>query len=709
MYNPSAQPFVRFSFAFAIGIALQDQILSDFDPTWLFYSSVIVCALAALYIHTTVEYVWVSGALILSSLVVMGMEAAYVHNEMSAKTHFSKQTPHPFFIGTITNLPELTASKTKCIFQVEQIVGIDKNILPATGALQLFLPKDSLRNKYQFGDRMIIRCTPNRLAPPLNPDAFDYAAYMHSQNVHYQAFIKPDSAIVLEHDQGSAIWAATYRARERVLLTLAKHFTDPAELGVAEALLVGYKGHLPDELQNAYIETGSMHILAVSGAHVGIIFLGMMFLLRKIPIRHRHWRLVETLILLASIWGFAFLAGMGASIARATVMFSFFLVGRAFRLDYEGYNIIAASAFFLLLYEPFMLFQVSFQLSFLAVLGMMLFYPPLYKLSPLMPKWLDYFWQIFLFGLAAQLGTLPLSLYYFHQFPLYFWLSGLIVVPVASVYMYSAAVLLLVEAVMPALGTLIATPIIWMVKLMNATIYGIQKIPFALIDGIWLRWWEVLVLALATAFIAIQLYKPKGVYLVGISACLCAVSLSHLAKVVLQSQENQIVLYHTGSSKMMLMDVFGGHHLIASGTVGVEGSKAEKFAAGAHRMAMGNKTPDQYVSPQNFKRDEQVQFGQFLHQIGPCLQFGESSFAVLNQAYSFQPNGKRIALEGLIIDTDSEISVELCLAVFSPKVVILSQSVRRKALEEWQRLSAEHHIEVHAIAREGAWVWPKSI
>jgi competence protein ComEC len=697
MFNPSAYPFFRLCFALAIGIFVQDQLVPSFDPTLYFYIAVVACALASLYIHRNVATVWVSGLVVLLSLMVFGMQLTHQAHEVSGNAnHFTKLPASQVYAGIVQDLPEPTKNGYKFRLRVQQTIYPDQTPITASGNLQIYVKTDSLGSFPQYGDLLLVKCTPAQIGKPLNPDAFDFAQYMHTQNVHYQAFTKQDSVVVVANDRGNIFWKYTYASRAKVLGVLAKHFKDPAELGVAEALLVGYKGHLPDELQNAYIETGSMHILAVSGAHVGIIFLGMVMVLRRIHIRHRYWRLIETCLILFSIWAFAFLAGMGPSIARATVMFTFFLIARAFRLDYEGYNIIAASAFCLLLYEPLMLFQVSFQLSYLAVLGMMLFYGPLYKRSPLMPKWLDYFWQIFLLGIAAQLGTLPLSLLYFNQFPTYFWLSGLIVVPIASLYMYAAAVLILVEWIVPALSTLVATPILWMVKAMNYTIYALQNLPGALLDGIWFRWWDVVIMGCMVAVFALYMQRPKGKLLLQLAAGTFLLSASHFIKTFIQRDQIEVVIYHTGSSRALYCDLVRGHSRATYADTLVTETTA-RFAARAHRMSLGVHAKDQCTQAQTVCTNGKV----VAQQAGPLVQFGNQTFAILDQPYQFKPTGQTIEVETLVINTDQEI--EQVLQVFRPKTLVIGQSVRRRAAEKWAIIAQNQSIAVHTVASLGAW------
>lgn len=698
--NPSAYPAVRLCLAFAAGIVLQDCVFPQFDPSYLFYISLPFCAFAGMYIHKGLNTVWLSGMAILLTTIIAGMKATHAHNELTgSKVHFM-HTEQPYAIkALVSDKPEQTASGYKFKLKVTTTLSSQAQAQMASGNLQVYLKTTNADSVPKYGDELLVRCSPKCINGALNPDAFDFSQYMHTQNVHFQVFTRPDSVVMIGHGKGNLFWDLAYQMRDRILNTLAKYFTDTADLGVAEALLVGYKGHLPDELQNAYIETGSMHVLAVSGAHVGIIFMGIVLFLKQLRLRGKLWRRAELFIILACIWGFAFLAGMGPSIARATVMFTFYLIAKQFRLDYEGYNVLAASALCLLVYDPFMLFQVSFQLSYLAVLGMMVFYPTLYKLSPILPKWIDFFWKIFLLGIAAQLGTLPLSLMYFGQFPTYFWLSGLVVVPVATIYMFAAVSLIIVDQILPLAAWWLAQPIIWMVKAMNYSIYLMQKLPGALIDGVWLRWWDVCFFGSIVFLMALQFHYPKGWKIVGMSLALLGLSVSSLTKTMIRSSQNEVIVYHTGNTKTLLVDLIDGHQRVSLNQ-GIVSVKVTDFSAKNHRAALGLDLKDEAVllSENNNLLPKQTSVSL------PFIQFGKRTYAIINSAYQFHHLGKTIPVDALILDQKVRLSPEDAFKLFQPKTVVLCQNLSRKTITIWTEYCVANNIELHAIGRTGAWL-----
>ena len=175
----------------------------------------------------------------------------------------------------------------------------------------------------------------------------------------FSVLYSPDSLTLISSGHGNILWAQAYACRDKLLVLLQQHFPTQDEYAVASALLLGYQDDLSDELRTAYAETGSMHALAVSGSHVGMLYIGLLFLTQRLRLRGR-WRLLETVFILLVIWGFTLLTGATASVLRASVMFTTYMLGKAFWRNASAWNVMPASAFVLLLYNPCFLFDAGF-------------------------------------------------------------------------------------------------------------------------------------------------------------------------------------------------------------------------------------------------------------------------------------------------------------------------------------------------------------
>jgi len=278
----------------------------------------------------------------------------------------------------------------------------------------------------------------------------------------------------------------------------------PNEYAVAAALVLGKRDAISQELRNAFAETGAVHVLAVSGLHVGFVLGALQLLLGWGFWRKPRWRWLRLSLILLGIWLFALLTGLAPSVLRAATMFSFLAIGSHLQRKGSTYNALAASAFLLLLINPQLLWNIGFQLSYLAVLGILFFQPRIERSVYFSHQVARKGWTLLSVAIAAQLTTFPLSLYYFHQFPVYFLLTGLFVVLLAAGILYLAMALLLLSWWTGA-ATLLAKGLYWLLFLNNALIFGVQSLPFGLVRAIWISGAVVIVLYAILFFLARQL------------------------------------------------------------------------------------------------------------------------------------------------------------------------------------------------------------
>jgi competence protein ComEC len=294
-----------------------------------------------------------------------------------------------------------------------------------------------------------------------------------------------------------------------------------------------------------------MHLLAVSGMHVGLLYGALIFLFQFQMSGSRTWSYLRTSILFVSVWGFTLLTGAGASMLRAAAMFSLFYVGRALHRSTDMYHIWAISAFLLLLWNPYQLFDVGFQLSYLAVLGIIFYYSKIYKRLYFKSKILKYAWQTIAIGLAAQLTTLPISLYYFGQFPIYFWLSGLLAIPISTIALYLGIVLLLTDPFLPYFSPMIGKLLQISINWMNGSIRLVQHLPAAVHSVSWVTGIVVVMLygILICWTIAIQRRRLNWV-LYGMFLT-CVIAANYAFQAWSNYQYRGIIVYHSGRNTLI--------------------------------------------------------------------------------------------------------------------------------------------------------------
>ncbi len=320
-----------------------------------------------------------------------------------------------------------------------------------------------------------------------NPGAFNYAAYLRGKRIYQSIYAKSGDWAVFRQEGSGLPGRWLMRCRRYCLDRLGTALPGEIEYAIGAALLLGNREKMDNEVRDIFSHTGAMHILAVSGLHVGMIAWCLGKLLQWVPTRGR-WS--KGVVQVTGIWAYALLCGLGASVVRAAVMFSWFTLGKALGRPVNIWNTLGGSAFILLLTEPLWIFDIGFQLSFMAVAGIVLFEPAIYRALYFRSRPMDYLWKLTAVGLAAQLATAPMGIYYFHQFPLLFWLSGWVAVPLGALCQALGA-LYIILAQVPWLGPGTGDLLNLGIKAMYWGIYWIDQVPGACIKGLWLSEWGV--------------------------------------------------------------------------------------------------------------------------------------------------------------------------------------------------------------------------
>ncbi|HJW16041.1 MAG TPA: ComEC/Rec2 family competence protein, partial [Flavisolibacter sp.] len=301
------------------------------------------------------------------------------------------------------------------------------------------------------------------------------------QGITHQAYLTAPDFVLVRQTQ-SAFQAFIYNSREWIVRILKKYIPGEKEQGLASALLIGYKIDLDKSLVQSYTNTGVVHIIAISGLHLGLIYWLLLLVTQPLA-KTKKTKWLRLLIILSSLWLFSILSGAQPSVMRSVVMFSFLAVGEIISRRSNVYNNLALSAFVLLCYDPFWLWDAGFQLSYAAVLSIIAFYKPIYNWFFFTNKGVDFFWKLVAVTLAAQLLTLPVSIYHFHQLPLLFLFTNIVAVPLSSVILLGEIFLCAFFFIQPlanATGKLLNLLISWM----NSYIEQWDQMPFALWNGL---------------------------------------------------------------------------------------------------------------------------------------------------------------------------------------------------------------------------------
>ena len=493
----------------------------------------------------------------------MGGALVQSKNQFNHKNHFinsSKyfKTNHDFLI----KLNDPIKIKKEKVTVTGEIVGYIKNRLqyPLTGKVLVHLALDSNSNKLLPGDFIEVNSILNSIHSLGNPNEFDYSKYLKNKQIVAQFFLTSNTRWN-KYKSSFPLNRYSTIIRNRCLDIFKRSGLQSNNLFIASALTFGYKNDLNTFVKNIFSRTGAMHVLAVSGLHVGIIFLivNSMISLLKIPFRY-DW--LGHFFILLIIWSYALITGLSPSILRATTMMSFFIIARVFNKHTSIYNVLFSSVFFLLFVNPFLIIDVGFQLSILAVFGILFFYPKIYNLINVKHYILKKIWAISSVSLAAQLTTFPISIFYFHQFPNLFLLSNIFVIPLVFI-------LLIVGLFTIVLSFNNSILILWgkffsfLLSVLMSFLTTIESISFSTTKGLFISAEETLLAYLAILFMV--LYHKKRYFFLKItcfSIVFLLICLDLKEDYTIQNQK-KVVIYNIPNHFALDLMAGNNHYFIA--------------------------------------------------------------------------------------------------------------------------------------------------
>ncbi|MDW7690618.1 ComEC/Rec2 family competence protein [Flammeovirgaceae bacterium SG7u.111] len=525
---------------------------------------------------------WLVGSVGLSLVFLFGYVFCELKNPLSSSEHFLHSTENTkFFVGEITSEVTEKGKTRRFVLSLEK-VQVSEGWKDTRGQVQVYVAlTDS--TKLAYSDKLLFKGFPREVSAPLNPAEFDYKSYLARQGIFHQHYAPENSFRLVAHGEMDFLGFA-YQMRRKCEAVFREYIPDKASQEIVVALILGIKEGLDNEIKDAYSGAGAMHVLAVSGLHVGIIFQVLSWLLSGLR-RKKRGKLLFAFLILASLWFYAMLTGLSPSVMRAVTMFSLVVVGQAFSRRTNIYNTLSVAAFILLCYDPMMLTQVGFQLSFAAVFGIVFFHPKFYDLLEFDSKILDAVWSITCVSLAAQLATGPISMFYFHQFPSYFWLANLIVIPAAAVILYAGLSLLALSFV-PMLASGIGFLLSYFVFGLNFLIDWIFHLPFSQITQIHLTGAELVLLYALVFLVGLFWVSYKFRWLIGLSAVTLLLSSLSLGSAYAVREQKVLVFYAINKHSAIGMLEGEKAALIADGKL-LSDEKAKSFHIAPHLLEKG--------------------------------------------------------------------------------------------------------------------------
>jgi len=436
----------------------------------LFIVSILIIFLGFLLVKKTHRNSIFFGIVTLLTVICLGVLSVSLWNPKNQKDNYAHQNTQKAHLWKV-KIHEVLKSNAFSDRYIGNVLSVNNQ--KASGKLILNSSRDDVSDKFLVDDELFFYGKLSEIKPPLNPHQFDYKSYLSDLGIFHQLQLDTTNHFTSKHSS-KTVYGLAASLRNKIISKLQKANFGKEELSIIQALLLGQRNDISQETYNNYKNAGAVHILAVSGLHIGILLLLLQFLLSPLE-RLPKGKTIKLTVIVLLLWCFALLAGFSASVVRAVTMFSFVAYALYLNRPSNTFNILALSMFAILLaINPILLFQVGFQMSYVAVFAIVWIYPMLQRLwfpkNPILKK----IWQLLSVSVAAQLGVLPISLFYFHQFPALFFVSNLLIVPALGLIL-GMGILSIILALLDGLPNWVMEFYNSLIRLMNSIIEWVAQ------------------------------------------------------------------------------------------------------------------------------------------------------------------------------------------------------------------------------------------
>lgn len=616
------------------------------------------------------------GAMAFFAMICIGILTVNLHNQKHFPNHYSNyifkdtDTLHTIHLRVIEVLkPGNFYDK-----YVIEILKVDGKL--ATGKSLLNVKRDTLSKSLNVDENYIIRTAFKNLIPPLNPGQFDYKSYLRKKYIYHQLFVEHNALFQLKSNI-TTIFGIANSIRAHINSKLKLYSFNKDELAIINALLLGQRQDISEEVYTSYTNAGAIHILAISGLHIGIILIILNFIFKPIE-RVKNGKLIKACILIFILWSFAIIAGLSASVTRAVTMFSIVTLGLNLNRPTNIYNTLAISIMVLLLFKPLFLFDVGFQLSYLAVFAIVIIDPVFYKLWQ--PKnWLaDKYWHTITITFAAQFGIIPISLYYFHQFPGLFFLSNLVIIPLLGIVL-GFGILVILLAVLNMLPNVLAQAFGKIIGWMNDFVgwvahqeqFLFKDIPFSIIHVLA---FYLLFISLFTLYFR-KNFKSLRLFLLALIVVQCVFIFSEYKK-----PNRQFIVFHKSRYSLI-------------------GNVTNNSIAIAHDFDSVTKSTNNII--RDYKVEHHIKHSKE-DSIKPIYLLNKKKLLIIDSLGAY--NVQRFQPEYVLLRQSPKINLTRLIDSLKPQHIIADGSNYKTYIERWEAICSNKKLPFHQTSKKGAFI-----
>jgi len=613
---------------------------------------------------------------ILTFFVFFGIGVASItfHNDLNTKNHYTSFVLDDNPERAILKITSILKSNTYYDKYEASVLNI--NDIQVQGKILVNIKRDSTQKRLHIDDKLFVKTEFQSIQNPKNPYQFNYKKYLEKQHIYRQITVSSKAVFMLQSNKNS-LKGYAHLLRVKINQGLQKNGFEGDELAIINALLLGQRQEMSKDLIENYSKAGALHILAVSGLHVGIILILITFLLKPFE-RFKNGKNIKLIITIFLLWTFAFIAGMSASVVRAVAMFTALSIGLAVNRKNSVYKNLIISLFFLLLFNPYYLFQVGFQLSYVAVFCIVWLQPIIARCWK--PKWkfANYFWQLFTVSLAAQIGVLPLSIYYFHQFPGLFFVANLAIIPILG-FVLAMGILIIILSLIGVTPSFLSTMYQKIIALMNQLISWVAQQESFLFQEISLSFILMLAVYILTVF-SFRWIQHKTVHNLKYTLC---------AFILIQG----IFIYEKYNARAINEFVVFNR------------SKASALAIKENGKIWLHKT-------RNFDKNETVlksyKVGSanngihVIDSIKNIYEINAKKLLVVDSMGVYKLN--LLKPEYVLLSQSPKINLERLISELNPKVIIADASNYKSYVKRWHQTCLNSNIRFHHTVQNGAFL-----
>ena len=547
------------------------------------------------------------------------------------------------------------------------------NQRPASGKLLLIVSRDSLLTPLSPDELALVYSPIKEIPAPLNPYQFDYSKYMKSLGVYGQLRISAQ-AILKTHPGSKTLLGMAQNLRANIVAKLEKTKLKTDERAIIQALVLGEKKDIDQALYQQYAAAGAVHILAVSGLHVGILYVILAFLLQPLA-RFKFGLYASSIVIVLLLWGFALLSGLSPSVSRAVTMFSFFAIAKLFDRETNSINTLFLSFFTLLLINPMWLFHVGFQLSYMAVFFILWLFPVFQKVGYSKNRAVRKTWDIISVTVCAQIGVLPLSLYYFHQFPGLFLLTNIVVLPFLTLLM-CGGILIVALASFEILPNWLAIGYNYCIEGLNGFIHWVAVQENFLFQNIHFSTLKVLatyLLIIATALLIMKIsYRRLVRFLLAISVLIAVFIFEDF-----KTSKNQFIIFQKNRQTLMAYKNGTCLRIFKSDTIK---EVLESHPIKAYKIAVNINAASEEILPKVF-------------------QYKNKRILVMDSMGVYPKNGH---IHTLLLTQSPRINLNRLIDSMRPKQIVADGSNYFSYVKYWEQTCKLKKLPFHHTAKQGA-------